>query len=116
DQGAGSCWLAKPEIAEIMQNALLHFDGERYKLLAWCVMPNHVHVMYEKTDCPLWKIAHTWKSFTAHSINSLLNRTGEFWEREGYDRFIRNDAHFQNAKHYIEQNPVAAGLVKSAVD
>jgi REP element-mobilizing transposase RayT len=116
DRGSGHCWLAKPEVAELMQNALLHFDGERYKLLAWCVMPNHVHVMYEKMDYSLLKVAHTWKSFTAHSINRLLSRTGEVWEREGYDRFIRNETHFRNVQHYIEENPVAAGLVKTAAD
>jgi REP element-mobilizing transposase RayT len=115
DIGCGVCWLRKPVLAGIVEENLLHFDGQRYHLLAWCIMPNHVHVMFEKLPgYTLGAITHSWKSFTAKKINTLLGRTGEVWEREGFDRFIRNDVHYDNVKKYIEQNPVSAGLVKVA--
>ncbi|HZY42050.1 MAG TPA: transposase, partial [Anaerolineae bacterium] len=59
-------------------------------------------------------VLHSWKSFTAQQANRLLNRTGEFWAREYYDRFIRDERHFAQTVTYIEQNPVKAGLVESA--
>ena len=63
DSGLGCCALAHPKMAEVMQNALLKFDGDRYDLLAWCIMPNHVHVLI-RAKAPLSKIVQSWKSFT----------------------------------------------------
>jgi len=66
DAGLGTCWLRRPEIASLVEGALLHFDGERYRLLAWCLMPNHVHVVIEMLDgLSLSQIVGSWKSFTA---------------------------------------------------
>jgi hypothetical protein len=66
DQGMGACWLRRPEIASLVQNALLHFDGERYRLLAWCLMPNHVHIVIEMlANHSLSEVLRSWKSFTA---------------------------------------------------
>jgi putative DNA methylase len=111
DAGHGACFLKDPQIAGIIQDALLHFDGQRYCLLAWCIMPNHVHVLAEmKKGYPLDKILHSWKSFTSKEANKILNRTGEFWMSEYFDRFIRDQRHFYFTKEYIENNPVAAGL------
>jgi len=62
------------------------------------------------------KIVHSWKSFTAHECNKLLGRTGKFWEREPFDRYIRNQRHFWTAMAYIENNPVKAGLCKYPED
>jgi len=117
DRGYGSCYLKDPRLAEIVQNALLHFDGERYALHAWSVMPNHVHTLY--TPEPRWElsqIAHSWKSFTANECNKVLGRAGEFWQREPFDRYIRNQKHFNSALRYIENNPVKAGLCAQAED
>jgi hypothetical protein len=61
-------------------------------------------------------IVHSWKSFTAHECNKVLDRTGRFWEREPFDRYIRNQRHFRNARIYIENNPVKAGLCKEPTD
>lgn len=117
DQGHGSCYLRDPTIAIIVENALLHFDGERYQLHAWCVMPNHVHVLFTLTDGhELGAIAHSWKSFTANQANRLLQRQGTFWQRDHYDRYIRNTRHFQSAVEYIENNPVKAGLCDEPSD
>jgi REP element-mobilizing transposase RayT len=115
DAGHGACSLRDERIAALIENTFLHFDGQRYRLIAWCVMPNHVHVLIETwPGYPLDTVLHSWKSFTAQQANKVLERTGPFWAREYYDRFIRDDRHFELAVAYIEQNPVKAGLVASA--
>jgi len=117
DVGHGACYLRDPRVADIVQNALLHFDGQRYRLLAWCVMPNHVHVVIEPIAPHTHsQIVHSWKSFTAKEANKHLNRAGDFWMREYHDRYIRNPAHLANAIAYAENNPVKAGFVASKTD
>jgi REP element-mobilizing transposase RayT len=111
DQGYGECFLRHPHIAKLIQDSLLKYDGVRYRLFAWCVMPNHEHSLmrrFENTNLETIMQAH--KSYTAHEANKLLNRKGEFWMAEYYDREIRNEEHFHNALRYIENNPVKAGL------
>jgi REP element-mobilizing transposase RayT len=113
DAGHGACWLRDERIAALVENALLCFDGERYRLIAWCIMPNHVHGLIElDEEWPLAKIVHSWKSYTAHAANEILGRSGDFWFREYFDRFIRDDRHFRSAVSYIERNPVQARLVR----
>jgi REP element-mobilizing transposase RayT len=80
-------------------------------------MPNHVHALL--TPCPGWdlgKIVHSWKSYTANECNKLLGRSGAFWQKEGFDRYVRNEVHYYNAAAYIENNPVKAGLCKRPED
>lgn len=80
DKGYGCCWLKIPEIAAIVEDNLLNFDGTRYRLLAWCVMPNHVHVMVDiEPGITLGEVCHSWRSYTAKKINKLLGRTGVVW-------------------------------------
>jgi putative DNA methylase len=113
DAGRGACWLCDERIAALVENSLLHFDGQRYRLIAWCVMPNHVHVLIETSeDWPLASILHSWKSYTAHMANQILRRSGDFWLREYFDRFVRDERHFRNVVTYIERNPVKAGFVR----
>jgi len=117
DAGHGACWLRRPEIARIVEDVLLHFDGERYRLLAWVVMPSHVHVLIETMHgFPLAGVVKSWKSFSAVKANSALGRSGRFWARDYFDRYIRDDGHFLAVKEYIENNPVKAGLVGRALD
>ncbi len=117
DRGYGSCFLRDTRTARIIENALLRFDGERYALHSWCVMPNHVHTLFTPlNEFKMSNVVHSWKSFTAHECNKVLGRTGKFWEREPFDRYIRNQRHFQNAMAYIENNPVKAGLCREAKD
>jgi REP element-mobilizing transposase RayT len=112
DAGHGQCWLGRDEIAEIVENAILHFDGQRYRLLAWCIMPNHVHVICECLEGhPLDAMVHSWKSFTGKKANRVLGRSGAFWMEDYHDRFIRDDDHLARAVAYVEGNPVKAGLV-----
>ncbi len=117
DSGYGECFLRDDRLAEIVENALLHFDGERYALHAWCVMPNHAHTLFTpEADFKMSKIAHSWKSFTANECNKVLGRAGKFWERDPFDRYIRNEQHYRNAIAYIENNPVKAGLCEKPED
>jgi REP element-mobilizing transposase RayT len=122
DAGYGACFMNDERIAELVQNALFHFDGVRYSLAAWCVMPNHVHVVVQPfagrentggTPVPLAELSdilHSWKSFTAKEANKLLRRSGDFWQAESYDHLIRNEADFRHAVHYVLNNPIQAGL------
>ena len=117
DKGTGSAFMKRPEIADKVQESILHFDGERYQLHAWIVMPNHVHVlMTPEPEFELGDILHSWKSYSANQCNKLLGRTGPFWQKEGFDRAIRNERHYQNSLIYIENNPVKAGLCKTPED
>ena len=115
DAGYGACYLRDPAIARLVEDALLHFDGTRYTLHAWIIMPNHVHVLFTPLhDNSLSSILHWWKSFTAKQANKKLNRRGAFWQEEYFDRMIRDEKHFTAAKDYIEQNAVNAGLCQLA--
>ena len=117
DAGHGECWLRQPEIARLVEDTLVLFDPKRYRLLAWCIMPNHVHVLIEtKEGFPLAEVLHSWKSFTSSEANKLLRRRGEFWQREYLDRYIRNATHYENVVAYIEENPVKARLARLKTD
>jgi REP element-mobilizing transposase RayT len=114
DQGYGDAFLKVPEVARMVQNALLKFDGVRYQLFSWVVMPNHVHCLMTRfEENELSDILHSIKSFTAHEPNNLLYRQGQFWIEEYFDRYIRNQEHFERTVKYIENNPVKAGLCRT---
>ena len=117
DRGLGACFLRDPRVGRLVDDALLAFDGERYRLLAWVVMPNHVHAVIETVHGhPLPGIVKSWKAFTAAKANALLNRRGRFWQPDYFDRYIRNERHLAAALHYVEANPVRAGLVPTPSD
>ncbi len=114
DAGYGNCFLKDERVALVVEENLFEFDGIRYDLLRWCIMPNHVHVLINvKEDKTLSHIVRSWRSYTSHEANELLNRTGRFWMPEYFDRYIRNDGHYNNVVQYIDNNPVKAGLVDS---
>ena len=126
DAGMGCCALKHPSMAQVMQETLLRFDGERYRLLAWCIMPNHVHVLIEPM-AELGKIVQSWKSYTgrwalARSAELGLGVPGcgaprkSFWMREYWDRYIRDRKHFHAVVEYIHNNPVKAQLCKKATE
>jgi len=91
----------------------LHFDAKDYCLLAWVVMPNHVHLLVEIWQTPQTQLIKDWKGFTARRINRVLGRSGKLWQDDYWDRYIRDEAHYRKVARYIESNPVKAGLVKS---
>jgi REP element-mobilizing transposase RayT len=116
DAGHGACWLQQPDCARIVQEALLHFDGERYRMIAWVVMPNHVHALFQTLQG--WNmnaVVAAWKTFTANAIGKIVrqpeNPLPHVWHPEFWDRFIRDENHFASVIDYIHNNPVKAGLV-----
>jgi REP element-mobilizing transposase RayT len=111
DAGYGSCWLARRPIAHLVAGAVRFFEGERYGLYAWCIMPNHVHAVVRPfPEIALPDVLHSWKSFTANKANELLGRTGKFWQREHFDRLIRDDDELLTTAEYVYFNPEKAGL------
>lgn len=111
DAGYGACWLRRSEVSALVERALRHFDRERYALGHFVVMPNHVHALV--TPCPshdLSEVLQTWKSYTAHEANKLLNRTGKFWQDETFDHIVRNETQLHRFERYVLGNPAMAGL------
>ncbi len=129
----GPTWLKLPEIADLIFEALLHRDGNEYKLFSACIMSNHVHAVFKPnvsvesfnsepdnelirvvTDgSPLSSIMQSLKGYTARMSNRKLDRTGTFWEAESYDHLVRNDAELVRIVEYVLNNPVKAGLVRN---
>jgi REP element-mobilizing transposase RayT len=111
DRGIGACHLRDPRIASLVANAIRLRHGSKYRLVAWCIMPNHVHVVFRLLPGQeLSSIMNSWKSYTARMANRILGRTGAFWQREHYDHLIRNGDEFERAVRYVLQNPESAGL------
>jgi type I restriction enzyme R subunit len=106
DQGYGSCLLARPDLSEIVANAFHHFDGERYLMNSFVVMPNHVHLLFSPHENHLLPdLLHTWKRFTAREINKRLDQKGPLWQADYWDRLIRSKEHFDWVRDYIIRNP-----------
>lgn len=117
DAGYGSCVLKDDKVAKIVHDAIFFYHGKKYNVISWCIMPNHVHVLIEvMKNISLSSILHSWRSFSSNEINKVLNRSGRLWMPEYFDRFIRDNDHFNNVVDYIHNNPVKAGLVKEATD
>lgn len=111
DSGYGQCFLADSQVADMMEQTLKHDDGKKYDLISYCIMPNHVHVMIRVHDgVSLSSILHTWRSYSAHEANKILGRSGDFWMKDYYDRYIRNAQHYMAVVQYIKDNPAKAGL------
>ena len=109
--GHGSCCLQNDAIAQIVANALQFFGNDRYELHAWCIMPNHMHVIVEPLEeHAVADIVHTWKSFTALRANKALGRSGAFWQTEYFDHIIRNEQELMRNIDYVWDNPDQAGL------
>lgn len=131
----GPHWLKDQSIAELVSDALRYRDGKVYRLDAYTVMSNHVHVVFaplaiaatenqsqsrvghsEPEYHSMASILHSLKSYTANQANSLLNRKGEFWEHESYDHYIRDSSEWRRIVDYVLNNPVKAGLVQNWQD
>jgi type I restriction enzyme R subunit/putative DNA methylase len=135
DRGVGECRLRNPFIAKIAEDALLRFHVERYELMAWCVMPNHIHVLVNVQMTPLWKIIQNWKVRIESQARKLADATAERrapsrrvpasgantpgrcpalrWQREYWDTFMRDEEQTRKAILYIENNPVKAKLCRA---
>lgn len=119
DAGYGSRALARDDLAALVEDTLLRFDGERYRMLAWVVMPNHVHALIEMAGThPLARVVQSWKSYTGRRIiaSRAMPGASAAWQREYWDRYMRDAAHALSTIRYIERNPVKAGQVREATD
>jgi REP element-mobilizing transposase RayT len=120
-------WLRDERIAKVVADAIMYRQGREYKLYCYCIMPNHVHMVFgvgedfvsriadstarnSVSSYKVTKIMQGLKKFTAREANKILNRSGQFWHRESYDRVIRDVQDFDNTLNYVMQNPVKAGL------
>jgi REP element-mobilizing transposase RayT len=117
----GSCVLRQPDCAELVVENWQHFDGQRYRLHGWVVMPNHVHVVLElAASVDLRTVVQSWKSYTARRILAMAPpgafARNQVWQPDYFDRFIRNPDHYAATLRYLAANPIKAGLVREAKD
>ena len=112
DAGYGECILGNPDVANIVQNSLIFYNGKKYRLHSWCIMPNHVHIAFQLLEhYRLSEVLQGWKSFTAHTINKFLGRTGVLWQSDCYNHIIRTENEYYQQIRYIWHNPDKAGLI-----
>lgn len=104
-------------IVDYIVSAIAYYDQRRYNLMAYCIMPNHVHLLLIPLDDEMGEkysqalIMKSIKGYSAYKINQVLKKQGAFWQREYYDHIIRNDIELARCLNYIANNPVKAGLV-----
>ncbi len=113
--GQSPKWLSEPKVAGVVCDALRHRDGYEYQLDAFCVMPNHVHIVCTPLQKGeeyyfLPKLLQSLKGYTAWEANKILNRKGQFWQHESYDHVIRDNDEFIRVVNYVLENPSRAGL------
>jgi len=120
--------LANPVLARIVVNSLLFFAGTRYEVFAFVVMPSHFHWVFRPLESwvqtlgtdtqkrtPRERIMHSIKRFTGRQCNEQLNKQGSFWQQESYDHWVRDVDELERIIHYVEYNPVKAGLTSDAI-
>jgi putative transposase len=111
DQSQGACVLRCPGLAAIVAQGLRHFDGERYLMFDFVVMPNHVHLLASFPDeGAMLAQCESWKHYTAMQINRRLNRKGRFWQQDGFDHLVRSEEQLEYLRRYIQGNPAKAML------
>jgi len=111
DECHGSCVLRAFELAQIVGDCLRHFDGDRYLITDFVVMPNHVHLLAAFPDAEgLLAQCDSWKHYSAGQINRRLGRSGRFWQADGFDHLVRNEEQFQRLRKYVAENPRKAKL------
>ena len=111
DQSDGDCWLRDHEVAGVVISAFEHGDADEYELIAFVVMPNHVHVVFRLLAGELHEVVKRWKSYTAHRANEILKRAGVFWQSDYFDVLIRDSEQLERTITYVLNNPAKAGLV-----
>jgi REP element-mobilizing transposase RayT len=108
-------YLLRPEIAEIVRCTLIYPDGKDYRLICYCIMPNHVHLIFEllQQNKGVSKIMQSIKRVSAKEANKILGREGIFWQSESFDRLIREEKELYDKVKYVLLNPVDAGLCEN---
>jgi putative transposase len=113
DQGMGSCVFQNSAFAGLLAEAMHHFDGVRYELDAYVVMPNHAHALVRPTmpvEYPLESILGSWKQYSSTQVNRRIGSKEVRWQEESYDRIVRDEEHLYRCLQYIGRNPRIAGL------
>jgi putative transposase len=111
DRGLGACVLRQVELAKVVASSLRHFDGDRYHLGDFVVMPNHVHVLVCLLGTSEIEAQCTsWKKYSAGEINRVLGRSGRFWQEDSFDHLVRSPEQFEHLQRYIAENPGRAKL------
>jgi hypothetical protein len=116
DQGIGSCVLRSGEVSAILVDAMHRDDGGAHEVACYVVMPNHVHAIVRPltpATFPLEMVLQRWKGGSSYAINRHLGRSGTLWQREGFDRILRDEEHLWRAVQYIGRNPKNAGLSRA---
>jgi len=116
DKCRGNCYLRRPAIAQLVEDSLRFRHEVQYDLLAWVVMPNHVHLLFKVWDVPMHRLVNAWKGYTAKAANKILGASGKFWQDGYWDTFMRDSDHEQSTRRYIENNPTKAQLAGLATD
>ena len=117
DRGLGAAILGNRDVARILENELKHSNGKQYELLAWCIMPNHVHVCFQQySGHRLATILQGWKGRSSRLINSATGAVGPLWEPDYWDRSVRTAESLRRAVDYIHNNPVSARLCRRIED
>lgn len=129
DSARAARHFERADLARVAVDSMFHFAGERYDLLAFAVIPSHIHWVFRPLESwveslgstvdkwsPRERIMHSLKTFTAQNCNRASQVHGRFWQEESYDRCVRDDAELERIVVYVEQNPVVAGLVADAVE
>ena len=107
----GRCLLKRPDLAQIIADSLLHFDGERYRMGDFVVMPNHVHLLAVFPTAEAMKAqCDSWLHYTAVRINQVIGEKGKFWQQEPFDHLVRSPEQYDYLRQYIADNPLKAGL------
>ena len=107
----GACVLRLPELAKIVSDSLLHFDGDRYEMMDFVIMPNHVHFLAVFPDEHSMLVqCESWKHFTAAKINAATGIKGRFWQQDAFDHLVRHESQLGRLKTYIADNPLKARL------
>jgi type I restriction enzyme R subunit len=111
DASHGACVLKHPNVAKIVAESLQKFDGERYELTDFVVMPNHVHLLatFQNEDLMLVQ-CEGWKHYQAVQINRAIGSRGRFWQQDGFDHLVRSAEQFDHFRRYIADNPKKARL------
>ena len=122
-------WLIDDRIFHIISETIHDFDGERYSLIAYCIMPNHIHLLIDTNLYkfepkhegitklyPLTDTLKRLKGRTARLANQILDRNGNFWHHESYDHVVRDNKEFERILWYVLNNPVKAGFVENWKD
>ena len=114
DEGHGECLLKDTSLRDIVTAALHHFETVRCEMLAFAIMPNHVHALCRPVgEHRIESVAGSWKRHSAERINKALGRRGRVWQQETFDRIIRDPEHYRRVVRYIAENPIKAKIPKN---